>query len=255
MPTTSAVFLSTFRVLTLAASLCHPEIGIKYFVENLHRMHLRTEHILRPAACMFFKRFRRSILPDRRPATDGEFVAAYQATGDLETLGELYERHIDMVYAVCYNYLRDEAESQDAVMHLFEQLITDLKRHEVQNFRSWLHTVARNYCLMQLRARRVYVSDTELTDEDDDGARPTINGLITEADSDGPDLEYHIEQMHACLKTLPAAQQNCLDLFYLQQKSYAEVAQLTGYDIKQVKSYLQNGRRNLKLCLERRHDD
>ncbi|MBC8152321.1 MAG: sigma-70 family RNA polymerase sigma factor [Bacteroidetes bacterium] len=202
---------------------------------------------------MFFKRFRKRT-PPSPPTTDGEFVAAYQATGDLELLGDLYERHIDMVYAVCFNYLRDEAESQDAVMHLFEQLITDLKRHEVQNFRSWLHTVARNYCLMQLRARRVYVSDAELTDADEDDTRPAADWLMTDAD-EGPDLEQHITQMHACLKTLPPAQQTCLDLFYLQQKSYADVAQLTGYDLKQVKSYLQNGRRNLKLCLDRHHDD
>lgn len=203
---------------------------------------------------MFFKRFRKPT-PADRPTTDGEFVAAYQATGDLELLGELYERHIDMVYAVCFNYLRDEAESQDAVMHLFEQLITDLKRHEIQHFRSWLHTVARNYCLMQLRARRVYVSDAELTDTDEDAPRPAADWLSTDPGDEGFDLEHHIAQMHECLKTLPLAQQTCLDLFYLQQKSYAEVAQLTGYDLKQVKSYLQNGRRNLKLCLDRHHDD
>lgn len=204
---------------------------------------------------MFFKRFRKPAPTDRQPATDGEFVATYQATGNLELLGELYERHIDMVYAVCYNYLRDEAESQDAVMHLFEQLITDLKRHDVQNFRSWLHTVARNYCLMQLRTRRVYVSDAELADSDEDNAHPIVDWLTTTADDAGSDLDQHLARMHTCLKTLPLAQQTCLDLFYLQQKSYAEVSGLTGYDPKQVKSYLQNGRRNLKLCLDRHHND
>lgn len=204
---------------------------------------------------MFFKRFRKPVPPDRKFAADGDFVEAYQATGDLEVLGELYERHIDMVYAVCYNYLRNETESQDAVMHLFEQLITDLKRHDVQNFRSWLHTVARNYCLMQLRTRRVYVSDSELTDPDDEQPWPAADWLITDTNDAASDLEQHLTRMHACMKTLPPAQQTCLDLFYLQQKNYAEVAHLTGYDLKQVKSYLQNGRRNLKLCLDRHHDD
>ena len=223
---------------------------------------------------MFFKRFRRHLSTGPpRPVTDAGFVAAYQATGDLELLGELYERHIDMVYAVCFNYLRDEAESQDAVMQLFEQLITDLKRHEVRNFRSWLHSVARNYCLMQLRSRRVHISTSDLPDGEDanqpDGSLsaygengyewprhdgPGQDWVVTASDADGPDLEGDLARMHACLRTLPPAQQTCLDLFYLQEKSYAEVAQQTGYDLKQVKSYLQNGRRNLKLCLDRRHD-
>ncbi len=208
---------------------------------------------------MFFKRFRKHITAGTpRPRSDAEYVAAYQATGDLEILGELYERHIDMVYAVCFNYLRDEDESKDAVMQLFEQLITDLKRHEVQNFRSWLHSVARNYCLMQLRARRVYVNATGLADTDDelhaDAGHPLAEWLTAVSDTDGPDLEHNLTQMHECLKTLPQPQQTCLDLFYLQEKSYQEVAQLTGYDLKQVKSYLQNGRRNLKICLDRRHD-
>ncbi len=207
---------------------------------------------------MFFKRFRRHLpTGSPRPVTDAEFVAAYQTTGDLELLGELYERHIDMVYAVCFNYLRDEAESQDAAMQLFEQLITDLKRHEVHNFRSWLHSVARNYCLMQLRARRVYVSTSALMDGDDASNDPVsadANRMIATPDVEDLDLEGDLARMHTCLKTLPPAQQTCLELFYLQEKSYAEVTQLTGYELKQVKSYLQNGRRNLKLCLDRRHD-
>lgn len=190
---------------------------------------------------MFFKRFRKA-----RPATDAECVAAYQATGDLNVLGELYERHMDLVYAVCFNYLRDEEASKDAVMQLFEQLITDLRRHEVQNFRSWLHTVARNYCLMQLRARRQQGVEALPND-------PEQTLRLADVTDDG-ELELNLSRMDHCLTTLPPEQRLCIDLFYLQQKSYADIARQTGFDLKQVKSYLQNGRRNLKLCLERRHD-
>ncbi len=121
---------------------------------------------------MFFKRFRNwpNRSPDRsRPTTDADYVAAYKATGDLDLLGELYERHMELVYAVCFKYLRDEAESKDAVMQLFEQLIVDLRRHDVTNFKSWLHSVARNYCLMHLRSQRVRVGeggDLDWLDED-----------------------------------------------------------------------------------------
>jgi RNA polymerase sigma factor (sigma-70 family) len=195
---------------------------------------------------MFFKRFRRA-----RPTTDAEFVAAYKTTGDLELLGELYERHIDLVYAVCYKYLRDEDESKDAVMQLFEQLITDLRRHDVTNFKSWLHSVARNYCLMHLRSQRIRVGDgpDDLLDDDRD-THATLAEWPDEAEA-AFDLERNLSRLPDALTRLPEPQRICIDLFYLQQKSYADVSDLTGYDFKQVKSYLQNGRRNLKLILQK----
>ncbi|GAA4446501.1 sigma-70 family RNA polymerase sigma factor [Nibrella saemangeumensis] len=202
---------------------------------------------------MFFKRFRK-----HQPTTDAEFVAAYQATGDLELLGALYERHMELVYAVCFKYLRDEEESKDAVMQLFEQLVIDLRRHEVQHFRSWLHSIARNYCLMQLRSRRVQVEESIMArqrpeyEADDDLPADALQ-VITD-DDDALDLEHNLNRMDGCLSVLPPEQKRCIELFYLEQKSYADVADQTGYDLKQVKSYLQNGRRNLKICMEKHHD-
>ncbi|MFD2570989.1 RNA polymerase sigma factor [Spirosoma soli] len=198
---------------------------------------------------MFLKRFRKS-----KPSTDAEYVAAYRATGDLAVLGELYEKHMELVYAVCYNYLRDEEEAKDAVMHLFEQLVTDLRRHDVQQFQPWLHSVARNYCLMLLRSRKTHVmaslddTDRDLLDQSgkDESATPVQMSV-----SDEPDLEEDLSRMEACLQTLPFEQRTCLTLFYLERKTYTEVANLTGYDLKQVKSYLQNGRRMLKICMNK----
>lgn len=195
---------------------------------------------------MFFKRFRRP-----RPTADADYVLDYKATGNLDVLGELYERHIDLVYAVCFNYLRDEADSKDAVMQLFEQLIVDLRRHEITNFKSWLHSVARNYCLMHLRKQRVRVGDggTDLIDDD----RRTCEALAVYPDEDEAalDVERHLTRLPAAVSQLPEPQRVCIDLFYLQQKSYADVSDMTGYELKQVKSYLQNGRRNLKLILQK----
>ena len=200
---------------------------------------------------MFLKRFRKS-----KSTTDGsrndaaDYVAAYRATGDLAVLGELYEQHMELVYAVCFNYLRDEEEAKDAVMSLFEQLITDLRRHDIQQFGPWLHSVARNYCLMQLRKNQAHpkaelVTGTGANLDDE----PTLN--LTDDDTDEPDLEADLTLMEACLQTLPIEQRTCLTLFYLERKTYTEVADQTGYDLKQVKSYLQNGRRNLKICMQK----
>lgn len=195
---------------------------------------------------MFFKRFRKP-----RPTTDAEFVVAYKATGDLELLGELYERYMDMVYAVCFKYLRDEEESKDAVMQLFEQLISDLHRHDIQHFKSWLYSVARNHCLMHLRSKESALQKVSVNEHDPDDERLQERYLTVVTDDEDADLAFNLSQMNGCMATLPADQRICLDLFYLQQKSYVEVADITGFNLKQVKSYLQNGRRNLKICMEK----
>ena len=195
---------------------------------------------------MFLKRFRKP-----RPTTDTEYVAAYRATGDLAVLGELYEQHMELVYAVCFNYLRDEEEAKDAVMHLFEQLITDLRRHEVKQFGPWLHSVARNYCLMQLRKEQAHPKTSLVMEADPDTDDEPVRLLAgDEPDEWTSDREEDLTRLEACLQTLPADQRTCLTLFYLEQKSYTEVAQQTGYDLKQVKSHLQNGRRKLKICMQ-----
>ncbi|QJD78074.1 RNA polymerase sigma factor [Spirosoma rhododendri] len=193
---------------------------------------------------MFLRRFRKpkpAADPADRPA---ELLAQYRATGDVALLGELYEPYMELVYAVCYKYLRDEEEAKDAVMQLFEQLVVDLRRHEVQQFLPWLHSVSRNYCLMLLRRRQgrpqMAMLDSVLADEDESALTSTV---------DEPDREEDLSRMEACLQTLPIEQRTCLTLFYLEKKSYADVSEQTGYDLKQVKSYLQNGRRKLKLCL------
>ncbi len=200
---------------------------------------------------MFLKLFRKPRASTDRSRNDpAGYIATYRATGDLAVLGELYEQHMDLVYAVCFNYLRDEDEAKDAVMNLFEQLVTDLRKHDVQQFGPWLHSVARNYCLMQLRKNQAHPKATLVTgtgsDLDDD---PIMR--ISEDDSDLLTLEEDLTTMEACLQTLPPEQKTCLTLFYLEKKTYTEVADLTGYDLKQVKSYLQNGRRKLKICMSK----
>jgi RNA polymerase sigma-70 factor (ECF subfamily) len=200
---------------------------------------------------MFLKRFRKpKPLTDRYPDA-AAYVTAYRATGDLTILGELYEQHMELIYAVCFNYLRDEDEAKDAVMNLFEQLVTDLRRHEVQHFGHWLHSVARNYCLMQLRKSQAHPKAALVSDTGADEDEPLLMLTGYEVENQAADLEENLTYMETCLQTLPVEQQTCLRLFYLERKTYNEVADLTSYDLKQVKSYLQNGRRNLKICMQK----
>ena len=184
--------------------------------------------------------------PSHPTATDEELAARYRETGNLVLLGELYARYLHLTYGVCYQYLREPAASQDAVMALFEKLVTELRKHEVHQFSGWLYATARNYCLMQLRAAKT--------------ARPQALAHLTEgADMEISDPLHHqelaamqeaeLQALQRGLAGLPDAQQRCLRLFYLDNKSYREVAVTTGLDLNHVKSALQNGRRTLRRLL------
>lgn len=175
--------------------------------------------------------------------SEAELLLEYRRTGDLEVLGRLYSGYMPLVYGLCLKYFKDEELSKDAVMQIFEQLIGKLRQHEVSNFKSWLYTLARNYCLMALRAssRHVFVPlETENME------RPEVVHLNIDSTN-----ESQLSAMEKCMETLPTEQRQAIDLFYLQQKCYKEVADITGFDMNKVKSYIQNGKRNLKICMER----
>lgn len=171
-------------------------------------------------------------------------LGQYKATSDLEVLGVLYSRYASLVYGVCLKYLKDREESRDAVMQLFEKLVNTLREHEVAHFKSWLYVTARNYCLMQLRARKgkYFEEISPVFMETQPSAHP----------DEGPETEANLSKLENCIQKLMPEQQACVSLFYLQQKCYKEIVTLTGYDDNKVKSYIQNGKRNLKICMEGR---
>lgn len=180
--------------------------------------------------------------------SDEDLAARYRESGDLALLGELYARYLHLTYGVCYQYLRDQPAAQDAVMALFEKLVTELRRHPVRQFSGWLYATARNYCLMQLRAAKTTRPDAlrHLTD----GADVEISDPLHHQEMLALE-EAELQTMRTGLDSLPTVQQRCLRLFYLDEKSYREVAAETGFNLKQVKSALQNGRRALRLLLTR----
>ncbi len=148
-----------------------------------------------------------------------------------------------LVYGVCVNYLKDEEAGKDAVMQIFEELVVKLRNHEIQNFKSWLHVLTRNHCLMVLRKKSKHetVSLEETFVENTDFVHLDVDDT----------KENKLSIMEKCMGKLPEEQRITVDLFYLQEKCYKEVADLTGYDMLKVKSYIQNGKRNLKICIEK----
>lgn len=175
--------------------------------------------------------------------TDSELLNHYKKDGELSYLGELYTRYQSLVYGVCLKYLKDRDESKDAVMQLFEKLIQTLRTHEVDNFKSWLYVTTRNHCLMQIRSRKgkfTHEFSSEIME----------NQLLLHLE-DETELEGNLTKLEKCIETLINEQKQCIQLFFLQEKCYREIAQFTGFDLNQVKSFIQNGKRNLKICMER----
>lgn len=157
-------------------------------------------------------------------------------------LGILFNRYMTMVYGVCLKYLKDRDDSKDAVMQVFEKLVQTLRTHDVTWFKSWLYTTTRNHCLMQLRARK-----GRNFDEKD---AFLMESSLEVHPEDGQELEENLAKLEKCLERLNEEQQHCVRLFFLQQKSYRQIIDATGFDFNQVKSHIQNGKRNLKNCLE-----
>lgn len=178
---------------------------------------------------------------------DDELVKHYRTSGDKMAVGELFKRHSLMCFAVCNKYLRNEELAEDAAMNIFEKLFEDLKKHEVQNFKSWLHSVCRNYCLMQLRKQEMKISKNMVYLDDDTTFMELQNFLHQETSE--ADKEQKLRMLENAIKELKDKQRECIELFYLQQKSYDEISQLTGYTNNDVKSSIQNGKRNLKILL------
>ena len=188
--------------------------------------------------------FLKNISPTNQ--SDTELVLAYRQTEDLKVLGELYQRYMELVYGVCLKYLKDSELAQDAVMQIFEELVSKLKKHEVENFRGWLHQVAKNYCLMQLRTpknvKTVALPPLLMQNEED----VHLNGVM--------EKEENFQKLEKCIASLSDEQRTMIKLFYLDGKCYNEIVELTGLGWNHVRSSIQNGRRNLKLCMEKKSE-
>jgi RNA polymerase sigma-70 factor, ECF subfamily len=181
--------------------------------------------------------------------TDEELITEFNSTGNLEVLGELYSEYMHLVYGVCVKYLKDRDEAKDAVMQIFEKLIVEIPRHRIDNFRSWLHVVTKNFCLMQLRSEKSqkerldeWINETSVFMEYDSGMHPI--------DEDKPEMENALAD---CIGRLKDEQRECIHQFYYKNLCYNEIALNLGIDEKKVKSHLQNAKRNLKLCLEEKN--
>ena len=176
--------------------------------------------------------------------TDQELLERFYADHDNQWLGILLERYTLLLLGVCMKYLKNEELARDSVQQIFLKAITELQKYKVEYFKSWIYMVAKNYCLMQLRDK-----PGKNTIE----IRDSIPAETIEADKESLLLnERTYDYMSEALKELNADQQLCVTLFYMEKKSYQQIAVQTGYSMMQVKSHIQNGKRNLRLLIEKK---
>lgn len=174
--------------------------------------------------------------------SDTALLERFYSDSNNEWLGIVLERYTYLLLGVCMKYLKNEEEAKDAVQQIFLKAITELGKYKVDYLKSWLYMVAKNHCLMKLRDKHIVVSADEqrgLTSEETD--KQSIY-----------EKETALTYLEKALDELNAEQKTCVTLFYLQKKSYQEIADHTGFSLLQVKSHIQNGKRNLKMLVEKK---
>ncbi len=175
--------------------------------------------------------------------SDSELLQNFYKDHDNKWLGILLPRYTLLLLGVCMKYLKNEEDARDCVQHIFLKVISELHKYKVEYFKSWIYMIAKNHCLMKLRGNKNIL--TEMKE----------NMMPVEKESfDKDDLiekDRLLIKMQESVKKLNPEQQQCVNLFYLEKKSYADVAEITGFTLLQVKSHLQNGKRNLKMLMEK----
>lgn len=173
---------------------------------------------------------------------DQDLLQKYYDTGDNQHLGQLLENYTLLLLGLCMKYLKNEEEAKDAVQQIFLKVITEVPKYKVDYFKGWLYTIARNHCLMKLRNKYRTIS-TEMVDYEKPEEEPLMSAI---------QKDQLLILAGQSLNELNAEQKACVTLFYLEKKTYAEISEKTGFSLLQVKSFIQNGKRNLKNIIQKK---
>lgn len=181
--------------------------------------------------------------------SDEALLAEFRQKQDMNLLGILYERYMTLVYGLCLKYFKEREQAKDMVMQIFEKLAQKILQNEVTHFKSWLYVLARNECLMALRKKNQIFLQEFWLDSDDESMEKSAWGHLIDEEQESN--ENALQLLEKGLEVLSDEQKVCIRLFYLEKKSYQEICEQTGYEMSKVKSYIQNGKRNLRIFMEK----
>lgn len=179
----------------------------------------------------------------KKEHSDEELLSLLKATGKAEHFQILYERYIPLIYGLCLKYLQNPEESQDAVIDIYENLSLKIQDYEIKIFKNWLYSVVKNHCFHILKEskKEIIVNfDSQLMESDE-----TLSLFSESKDEDKENA------LNECMEKLPEPQRISVEKFFYENKSYADIVDETSFNLKSVKSYIQNGKRNLKICIEK----
>lgn len=176
--------------------------------------------------------------------TDEELLTQYAASGNTEYLGRLYNRYIPLLYGMCLKYLPDEGKAQDAVAQLFQELLLKIASCEIQTFKTWLYNAARDHCFQVVKTNS---KEIPVNPGDDRMEPDEVLHLLCNEENDGK----RMQTLQNCLGRLPDGQRICITHFFMGEMSYADIVEKTGYSLNTVKSNIETGKRNLKICINK----
>jgi RNA polymerase sigma-70 factor (ECF subfamily) len=178
---------------------------------------------------------------DRKHISHEELLRRFYSSRDIAWVGILLERFTVLLFGVCMKYLRDPDQAKDAVQQVFLKALSEIPKTEINNIGGWLYTVAKNECLGVLRGRKPLVDETQLQELGQEADQP-IEELLRQS--------RQAEALREAMEGLKSDQKDCIRLFYFERNSYQQIADVMHYSVKQVKSHIQNGKRNLRIALE-----
>lgn len=179
--------------------------------------------------------------------SDQLLVKEYRESGDQAFLGELYGKYLHLIYGLCLKYLKSRESAQDASMEIFEKVSSEIRKSEITHFKSWLYVVARNHCLSILRKKQ-NTCELEFFSENNYADYVEYESFFTLIDKEA--IQNKEGKLHKCIEKLNEQQKLSITLFYFKEACYQEIAQMLNTTVNKIKSYLQNGKRNLKRCME-----
>ena len=174
---------------------------------------------------------------------DLELVRMYKASGNQEALAVFYKRYAGLLFGTCMKYLKDVEKARDASADIYTELVEKLPKYVVDQPKAWLYMLARNHCLQKLRKEKQH-SETSFSEDFMQSADDFNLEEVQQKDT-------RLNTMHDCINQLKDEQKQTITLFYLEKKCYQEIAHITGIGWNQVRSHIQNGRRNIKICMEK----
>ncbi|MFN4122019.1 MAG: RNA polymerase sigma factor [Flavobacteriales bacterium] len=194
-----------------------------------------------------------NLFSKKKTQHDEELLARFKKSGNQQYLAILFDKHLSLAFGICLKYLKNKDDASDACMELYEKLIKDLQRFDVENFKAWLARTAVNHCLMKLRSTK---STEEKSREHEIFLSENVESE-QEAHLTKKEEETRIESLHYAMQELKEDLRKCIELFYFHKHSYVEVANMLGMEDKEVKSHIQNGKRNLKQIMinQQRHSE